>query len=164
MHGLGWDIECVRDVFNARDANLILNISIPIFLSVWEGTPFDLNNVMGLGWVLRDDQRIFLAARNARVLGNYGVKEAEALSLRVREALSWIKEAGTGNVNVEMDSQIIFYAITSPSFYSAFGLLIDDLKDLAFVKGFENWPLQDRRSSLLSQVGKSGRTFLYFTL
>jgi len=60
-----------------------------------------------------------------------GVKEAEALSLR--EALSRIKDAGMGNVDIDdMDSQIVYHAITSPSLYFAFGLLIDDVKDLAF--------------------------------
>ncbi|XP_019174278.1 PREDICTED: uncharacterized protein LOC109169844 [Ipomoea nil] len=85
---------------------------------------------MGLGWVLRgDDNGGFLAAKNVLVAGTYLVKEAEALC--VREALSWLKATGLGRVEVEMDSQLVCNAIRSVSFSSAFGYLVDDVKDLA---------------------------------
>lgn len=44
------------------------------------------NNIMGLGWILRDDDGRILAAKNTRVMGSYTVEEAEAVS--VRETLS----------------------------------------------------------------------------
>ncbi|XP_019166893.1 PREDICTED: uncharacterized protein LOC109162664 [Ipomoea nil] len=84
---------------------------------------------MELGWVLRDDSGGFLAAKNVLVTGTYLVKEAEALC--VREALSWLKATGLGGVDVEMDSQLVCNAIHSVSFGSAFGNLVDDVKELA---------------------------------
>lgn len=30
VQGMGWDVECVRDIFNARDATIILNIPITL--------------------------------------------------------------------------------------------------------------------------------------
>ncbi|XP_031116828.1 uncharacterized protein LOC116020496 [Ipomoea triloba] len=87
------------------------------------------NGVMGFGWVLRDHNGIFLAAKNMCMHGLYGVKEAEATSMR--EALSWLKDTGMGDVDVETDSQLVFKAIFSPTFNSAFGLIIGDIKELA---------------------------------
>ncbi|XP_019176177.1 PREDICTED: uncharacterized protein LOC109171580 [Ipomoea nil] len=40
------------------------------------------NNVMGLGWVLRDQEGTFMAAKNKCLRGVYTVDEAEAISLR----------------------------------------------------------------------------------
>ncbi|XP_019166944.1 PREDICTED: uncharacterized protein LOC109162715 [Ipomoea nil] len=91
------------------------------------------SNVMGLAWVLRDDEGKFLAAKNTVVPGNYLVKEAEALS--IREALSWLISTDMGSVDVEIDSQVVFNALCSSSFSFAFGLLINDVRDLAFAIG-----------------------------
>ncbi|XP_019190496.1 PREDICTED: uncharacterized protein LOC109184955 [Ipomoea nil] len=88
---------------------------------------------MGLGWVLRNDEGRFLACKNMCMHSNYTVKEAEALS--VREALSWLLGIGMGNVEVEMDSQIVFNVLHSSSFSSSFGLLVDDVKELAATIG-----------------------------
>ncbi|XP_031091124.1 uncharacterized protein LOC115996122 [Ipomoea triloba] len=87
------------------------------------------NNLMGLGWVLRDDDGRFLASKNVCMPGRFTVTEAEAFSLR--EALSWLKDSGMGSVDVEMDSQIVYNALHKPSFISAFGMLVDDVKELA---------------------------------
>ncbi|XP_019190724.1 PREDICTED: uncharacterized protein LOC109185199 [Ipomoea nil] len=89
--------------------------------------------VMGISWVLRDDEGKFLAAKNTVVPRNYLVKEAEALS--IREALSWLISTSMGSVDVEMESQVVFNALFSSSFSSAFGLLIDDVRGLASAIG-----------------------------
>ncbi|XP_019155460.1 PREDICTED: uncharacterized protein LOC109152301 [Ipomoea nil] len=60
------------------------------------------SNTMGYGWVVRDDNRLFLAAKSMSVPGIYDVKVAEAMSMR--EALSWFKNTGMGGVDVETDS------------------------------------------------------------
>ncbi|XP_019157782.1 PREDICTED: uncharacterized protein LOC109154456 [Ipomoea nil] len=87
------------------------------------------NNAMGLGWVLRDQDGRFMAARSMRVPGRYMVVEAEVLCLR--EALVWLCGTGMGNVDSETDSHICFHALNSDSFTSAFGFLIDDVKHIA---------------------------------
>ncbi|XP_031090941.1 uncharacterized protein LOC115995932 [Ipomoea triloba] len=87
------------------------------------------NNVMGLGWVLRDDDGRFLAAKRMCVLGKYEVKEAKAVC--VREALSWMKGTSIGDVDAETDLQLVYYALCSDSFNSVFGFIIDDVKDVA---------------------------------
>ncbi|XP_019190337.1 PREDICTED: uncharacterized protein LOC109184754 [Ipomoea nil] len=79
------------------------------------------------------DDGSFLAAKNVRVSGTYSIKEAEAMSLR--EALSWLKNTGMGGVVVEIDSQLVYNAILSSSFNSAYGFLVDDIKELASAIG-----------------------------
>ncbi|XP_019173793.1 PREDICTED: uncharacterized protein LOC109169366 [Ipomoea nil] len=86
-------------------------------------------NSMGLGWVLRDHNGTFMAAKNMRITGIFTVNEAKVVSLR--EALSWIRDTGMGNIDVEMDSQTIFYSLTSSSFNSSFGLLVEDIIEFA---------------------------------
>ncbi|XP_019164289.1 PREDICTED: uncharacterized protein LOC109160428 [Ipomoea nil] len=90
-------------------------------------------NGVGCGWVLRDDDGRFLAAKNMCFAGSYSVNEGEALS--VREALNWLMGIGMGNVEVEVDSQIVFNAVRSVPFVSAFGLLVGDIKELAATVG-----------------------------
>ncbi|XP_019175579.1 PREDICTED: uncharacterized protein LOC109170897 [Ipomoea nil] len=91
---------------------------------------FDVeNNIMGLGWILWDDEGRFLAVKSTRVPGQYSVLEAEVFC--VREALSWLKDTGLGDGDVETDSQLCYYALLSNSFYSAFGFLVDDVKEVA---------------------------------
>ncbi|XP_019158441.1 PREDICTED: uncharacterized protein LOC109155163 [Ipomoea nil] len=87
------------------------------------------DNAMGLAWVLRDHTEFFFAAKNLHLDGVYTVNEAEAIAMR--ETLSWLKNTGMRGVDVEMDSQSVFHAISYPSFYSAFGVLIDDVKEMA---------------------------------
>ncbi|XP_019161374.1 PREDICTED: uncharacterized protein LOC109158009 [Ipomoea nil] len=62
------------------------------------------HNVMGLGWILRDEHGCFLAALNRRMSGQFTVVETEMLC--IREALSWLKNIGMGKVDVEMDLQL----------------------------------------------------------
>ncbi|XP_019150378.1 PREDICTED: uncharacterized protein LOC109147197 [Ipomoea nil] len=87
------------------------------------------SNLLGFGWVLRDDNGNFLAAKNMLMPGAFMVKEAKALC--IREALSWLKGTCMGGVDVEIDSQIVFNAISSPSFNAVFGFIVDDIKNLA---------------------------------
>ncbi|XP_031107784.1 uncharacterized protein LOC116012393 [Ipomoea triloba] len=87
------------------------------------------HNVMGLGWVLRDHLGVFLAAKAMRISGNYSVQEAEAMC--VREAMSWLKGTGMGNVDVETDRQLVYYALSWNPFISAFGFFIDDVREVA---------------------------------
>ncbi|XP_031122526.1 uncharacterized protein LOC116025437 [Ipomoea triloba] len=118
------------------------------------------NNAMGLGWILRDDEGNFLATKNVRITGSNTVREAEAICLR--EALSWLKDTGMGAADVEMDSQLVFHAISYTSFYSTFGLLVDDIKELAssindvefrFVKRFANCVAHTVAREALSMSG-----------
>lgn len=48
----------------------------------------------------------------------------------MREALSWLKDTSMGNVDVETDSELLFIALNCSSFHSAFGILVDDVKEL----------------------------------
>ncbi|XP_019189013.1 PREDICTED: uncharacterized protein LOC109183388 [Ipomoea nil] len=88
-----------------------------------------VHNIMGLGWVLRDDGGHFLAAKSIRIQGQYTIVEAEALCMR--EALSWLRDTGMDEVDVETDSQLYFNTLRSESFVSTFGFLTDDVKQVA---------------------------------
>ncbi|XP_019155377.1 PREDICTED: uncharacterized protein LOC109152245 [Ipomoea nil] len=84
------------------------------------------NNCMGMGWVLRNEEGRFLAAKGLNVRGCFNVNEAEAYA--IQKALSWLKDLGLGEVDVETDSQVVFHAIHATSFNSSFGSLVDDIK------------------------------------
>ncbi|XP_031120357.1 uncharacterized protein LOC116023495 [Ipomoea triloba] len=58
--------------------------------------------VMGLGWVLRDDQGNFIAAIGIPGKGVFTPSEAEGMA--VREALSWLKVKGITKVHIETDA------------------------------------------------------------
>lgn len=78
----------------------------------------------------------FLLQKNKCVQGSYGVKEVDALSMRelsFKLAKSWLKNTGIGNVDVETDSLLVVNDISGSSFLSAFGLIIDDIKELASI-------------------------------
>ncbi|RAL43227.1 hypothetical protein DM860_015117 [Cuscuta australis] len=51
-----------------------------------------VDDMMGVGFIARNDLGVFLAAKNKSFRGSYGPKEAEAVA--VKEALSWIKSKG----------------------------------------------------------------------
>ncbi|XP_019175595.1 PREDICTED: uncharacterized protein LOC109170919 [Ipomoea nil] len=87
------------------------------------------NGSMGMGWVVRDEMGTLVAAKSSNYVGDYDVKEAKAVS--IREALSWVKALDYGSIDVETDSQIVFYALSSPSYNSPFSLIIDDVKEAA---------------------------------
>ncbi|XP_019185981.1 PREDICTED: uncharacterized protein LOC109180726 [Ipomoea nil] len=87
------------------------------------------NGVMGMGWIVRDEHGEFVAAKCVTYPGLYGVKEAEAVG--VRETLSWVKGLGFGVIDVETDSQLVFHALTLNTYCSSFGLVVDDVKEVA---------------------------------
>ncbi|XP_031106841.1 uncharacterized protein LOC116011420 [Ipomoea triloba] len=127
-----WRGANMLNVGRTDDAHALCRWKLPSLGRVKLNTDAALdveNNVMGLGWVLRDDGGRFLAAKGLRVEGTYEVKVAEAIC--VREALSWLKGTGMGDVDVEMDSQLVYYALCSSSFNSAFGFIVDDVKEVA---------------------------------
>ncbi|XP_019163583.1 PREDICTED: uncharacterized protein LOC109159926 [Ipomoea nil] len=103
-----------------------LKLNTDALLNVVAGT-------MGFGWVLHFYVIIMEGSWRRRtcmlVHGSYTINEAEAICLR--EALSWLKNTGMGGVDVDMDSQNVFYSIFSHTFNSTFGFIIDDVKELA---------------------------------
>ncbi|CAH9141098.1 unnamed protein product [Cuscuta epithymum] len=62
-------------------------------------------------------------------LGECHPREAEALA--TREALSWIKETSWSNIDVESDALQLIKAIQDGQQESAFGVIVEDIKDLS---------------------------------
>lgn len=100
---------------------------------------------MGLGWVLRDADGLFVAARAVPVRGTYLLKEAEALS--VREALSWLKAMEIDNVDVEMDAQQVYHAIHGDHLNSSFGSIVGDIKEAATLFGSVSFQFVNRSAN-----------------
>ena len=91
---------------------------------------FNNGSSTGLGCFLHDHEGTFLAARSVNKQIHLEPREAEALS--VREALHWIRIQYLSNVIVEMDSLLVFQAITSSGrANSPFDLLVQDCIELA---------------------------------
>ncbi|ONK67926.1 uncharacterized protein A4U43_C05F5270 [Asparagus officinalis] len=84
----------------------------------------------GLGFIIRDDQGSFVAARATQVHGIIDPALAEALG--VREALSWLKSNFPQVHEIEMDAITVYNALhrDEPDF-SYFGLIIEDCLSLA---------------------------------
>ncbi|XP_019197365.1 PREDICTED: uncharacterized protein LOC109191235 [Ipomoea nil] len=106
--------------------------------------------ITGIGWVLRGHDGGFMAAKNVRFEGVYTINEAEAIA--VREAFSWFKDTGMGDVDVETDSQTVFHSLFQHSFNSTFGLLIDDIKELAMVVDDVQFHFVKRSANTASHV------------
>ncbi|KAL6512045.1 hypothetical protein OROGR_021642 [Orobanche gracilis] len=68
----------------------------------------------GLGWILRDSDGGFIAAKGTRRTGNFTPKEAEALC--IREALEWAKGSGYDGLDVETDAQQVLVTENQKSF------------------------------------------------
>ena len=91
---------------------------------------FNNGSSTGLGCILCDHEGTFLAAISVNKQIRLQPREAEALS--VREALHWIRIQSLSNVIVEMDSLLVFQAITSSGIAnSPFDLLVEDCIELA---------------------------------
>ena len=91
---------------------------------------FNNGSSTGLGCILRDHEGTFLAARSVNKQIRLQPREAKALS--VREAWHWIRIQPLSNVIVEMDSLLVFQAITSSGRgNSPFDLLVEDCIELA---------------------------------
>ncbi|XP_031106131.1 uncharacterized protein LOC116010760 [Ipomoea triloba] len=143
-----WVFECI----NILRGDLLAKFVVACWViwnsrndHVWKVLPIDVNHMLRsafsflenwktandlpvIGWVLRYDDGRFFAAKNICMPGSFTVKETEALLLNT----------GMGSVDVEMDSQIVFNVIHSFSFNSAFGLLVDDVKELTHMIGDVN--------------------------
>nr|GMC47434.1 uncharacterized protein LOC109164833 [Ipomoea batatas] len=83
---------------------------------------------MGLGWVIRDANGIFKAARAVPVTGVCSPTEAETMA--IRELLSWLKDQSPSQVLIETDALKVVQGLNSCSFDSAFDLLLCDVRDL----------------------------------
>nr|GMD88427.1 uncharacterized protein LOC109155154 [Ipomoea batatas] len=84
---------------------------------------------IGLGFILRNDNGRFVAAREQMWQGLYNAKEAEAIA--VREALSWIKELNIDYVQVETDALLVIQGLQKNSCVSSFDLILEDIHKLA---------------------------------
>nr|GLL29741.1 uncharacterized protein LOC109157746 [Ipomoea trifida] len=78
------------------------------------------------GWVLRDSHGAFIVA--TVFLGGVAEGARMAEALRVREVLSWLKEVGAREVDVEMNAHEVFHALRGEAGKSYFDLIIDDIK------------------------------------
>ncbi|CAH9133301.1 unnamed protein product [Cuscuta epithymum] len=88
----------------------------------------------GLGWCLRDDNGSFVAGAAYSWPGKWTPLGAELLG--IRKALSWIKQYGWNEVEVETDAIRAVAEITLGSSCSSIGLLGEDIRDLT--KSFMN--------------------------
>nr|GMD23989.1 uncharacterized protein LOC109191080 [Ipomoea batatas] len=86
------------------------------------------NGRMGFSWVLRDEYGLFVAAGSIPGNGVFTPREAEAMA--VREALSWIKDHGYSQVEVETDALQIIQSLKQSVDDSSFDLILLDVKDL----------------------------------
>ncbi|XP_031106138.1 uncharacterized protein LOC116010768 [Ipomoea triloba] len=82
---------------------------------------------MGFGWILRDDNGHFKAARCTPWNGVFSPKEAEAVA--IREALSWIKSSRLDHVILETDALTVVQCLNSNLGESSFDLIVLDIKD-----------------------------------
>ncbi|KAL8513625.1 hypothetical protein ACS0TY_012926 [Phlomoides rotata] len=90
--------------------------------------------------VLRNEFGEVCVCRCSLVEGLYAVDVGEAFG--VLEALSWIKRLDVGRVVIEMDSKLVFDALTNPARdRSVFGDVIESCKILSNPMGFItfNW-------------------------
>ncbi|CAH9135001.1 unnamed protein product, partial [Cuscuta epithymum] len=85
-------------------------------------------NISGLGWVVRDSGGFFVAGG---VNTCHGCSPAVAEALSIREALSWLKQQGWDNIDVESDSIQIISRIKSGSDDSLPGLIVEDIRDIS---------------------------------
>lgn len=88
----------------------------------------------GFGFVLRDSNGDFVHAMEMNWKGLYQPRLAEAIG--IREALNWIKSLGVCNVQVESDASTVIDSIRSESDWTAYDLIIEDIRSLA--KSFSN--------------------------
>ena len=100
---------------------LKLNVDVDVFSEL---------RSIGIGCVLRNSIEEFISAMTDPIPLNLAPKEADIMG--VREALPWLKQMQMTKVLVEMDSQVVFYALnrTSPA-SSPFAMLVKDCQDLA---------------------------------
>nr|GMD12674.1 uncharacterized protein LOC109155154 [Ipomoea batatas] len=90
------------------------------------------SNCMGMGFILRNHEGAFVAAKNIKWYGIYHSKEAEAIG--VREALKWLKIMELDTVIIESDALLVTQGINGVCGVSSFDLILEDIRKLA--KGF----------------------------
>ncbi|CAH9053323.1 unnamed protein product [Cuscuta epithymum] len=83
----------------------------------------------GLGWCIRDDTGQFVAGGASPRQGVVSVLEAELIG--IREALSWLLDSEWRDVEVESDASLAIMEITKGSSNSSYGLVADDVRDIA---------------------------------
>ncbi|CAH9075012.1 unnamed protein product [Cuscuta epithymum] len=84
---------------------------------------------MGLEWIARSSEGEFIVGGAINRTGVFLPREAEALA--VREALSWLKEAGWDHIDLETDSLQLIKSIQSGEDESSFGVIVGDIRELS---------------------------------
>ncbi|VFQ65841.1 unnamed protein product [Cuscuta campestris] len=88
-----------------------------------------VDRYVGLGFIVRDYEGRFVAAKSIKCRGSFGPREAEAIA--VKEALSWIKSKGWKQVLVETDCKEVVDSLNSTIMdWSYFNSIIEDCKRL----------------------------------
>ncbi|RAL44540.1 hypothetical protein DM860_011817 [Cuscuta australis] len=88
-----------------------------------------VDRYVGLGFIARDYEGRFVAAKNIKCRGSFGPREVEAIA--VKEALSWIKSKGWKQVLVETDYKEVVDSLNSAiRDWSYFNSIIEDCKRL----------------------------------
>ncbi|CAH9109350.1 unnamed protein product [Cuscuta europaea] len=82
----------------------------------------------GLGWILRNEEGVFVAGAAKSWRGKLSPLEAELVG--IREALSWVKEQGWERVDVELDAARAIAEIKNGSCISSAGVIAEDVRDL----------------------------------
>ncbi|CAH9054798.1 unnamed protein product [Cuscuta epithymum] len=86
------------------------------------------DNGVGLGWLLRNEDGVFMAGVAKPWQGVLPPWEAELIG--IREALSWTKEYGCERIEVESDAAKAISEIRDGSSVSIAGILADDIREL----------------------------------
>nr|GMC92116.1 uncharacterized protein LOC109155154 [Ipomoea batatas] len=86
-------------------------------------------NSTGLGFILRNEDGNFLAAKEQKWSGIFQPREAEAIS--IREALKWIKVMNVDRVQIETDALLVIQGLNNPKLISSFDLVLEDIRKLA---------------------------------
>lgn len=82
----------------------------------------------GIGCVIRDENGVFIRARNQKIAANLQPREAEAVGLR--EALSWVKELGHKRCIFETDSKLLAEACKGVKGRAYFHTIVFDCVEL----------------------------------
>nr|GMD59832.1 uncharacterized protein LOC109184133 isoform X1 [Ipomoea batatas] len=86
-------------------------------------------NTTGLGFILRNDECYFMAAKEQVWRGQLQSREAEVIS--IREALKWIKGMNIDHVQVETDVLLVIQRLNNYNLISSFDLVLEDIRKLA---------------------------------
>nr|GMD72664.1 uncharacterized protein LOC109162712 [Ipomoea batatas] len=87
------------------------------------------SKVTGLGFVLRDYEGSFVAAKIEKWQGLYHPKAGEAIG--IRETLKWVKKMGLDHIQVESDAMLVIQGLSNNACISSFDLVLDDIREKA---------------------------------